>query len=212
MPDGDKNDLVSKCVAIQYGVFIAGIVLLVVVAFNWYSDYSNQCLATCKVAQQSCKAQCAPVAVIPQTTKTSKFADHPHTKAHFAPRSMNGKMNEKQLEHFLGSTAGHDEHFDTSPGASNPIAPDADDMMYDPAKESLEQSVFDSHQEFVEDSYTSTQGPNSSNVERDDDTGPVKRWGLRRIDYQSIYSGDDARTVSSEYPEQMDQNDTSIVL
>jgi hypothetical protein len=86
---------------------------------------------------------------------------------------------------------------------------DAEVESYDPAADSLDKSVFDSHKEFVDESYSSSSGPSSANIERDDTNEVVKRWGLRRTDYTSVYSSDDARTVSSEYPEQVEQKTSS---
>lgn len=80
---------------------------------------------------------------------------------------------------------------------------------YDPAQESLDKSVVDSHKEFVDESYASSTGPSAANIERDDTNEVVKRWGLRRTDYESVFSSDDARTVSSEYPEQVAQKTSS---
>lgn len=198
MPTPDNSDLVSKCVAMQYGVFIAGIVLLIVVVFNYYSDYSNQCVMVRKSPEPSCQPKVA--------SGVSQFAAKPSGKLPVGHHKSTGKLNEKQLEGFLNYS--HDQQdFDFASYGQDPEASE-----YDPAKESLEQSVFDSHKEFVDDSYTSTQGPNSSNIERDDDTGPVKRWGMRRVDYSSVVSGDDARTVSSEYADQVASGPSSFVL
>ena len=96
---------------------------------------------------------------------------------------------------------GEDTRID-DPNEYNKVVSDLDEQ-WDPAVESLEPGVFDSHKEFVEDAYVSTQGPNSANVERDDAQDVNKRWGLKRVDYTSAISHDDARTVSSEYPDQL---------
>jgi hypothetical protein len=88
-----------------------------------------------------------------------------------------------------------------------------DDKEWDPASMSLEQSVFDSHREFVQDAYVSTQGANSTNTVRDDTNEVNKRWGLRRVDYTSVLIGDDARVVPSEYQAQVEQpNANTFVL
>lgn len=166
------HDLVSKYVAIQYGMLVAGVILLVLATWTWYKNWSTPALAACKTAHAACVA-----AVVAPTT--SSFASK-------AP----GKITETML---------HEGFMD------GPEMPESDSESYDPARLSLDQSVFDSHKEFVDESYSSTQGPNSANIERDDTNEVVKRVGLRRVDYTSVYSSDDSRTVSSEYPEQVAQ-------
>jgi hypothetical protein len=208
----DNKDFVSKCVAIQYGVFIASIVLLVVVAFNWYSEYSNSCLATCKAQHKMCKTECVPQNGMSDKAPglISKFTEPVyHKKSEHSAKHV--KLDEKHLhEGFLNySPAQSASDFDTY---YNKTDENPDAQEYDPAQESLEQSVYDSHKEFVDDSYISTQGPSSINVERDDETGPVKRWGLRRIDYTTTQVGDDARQVPSEYAEQVEQTTDSYML
>lgn len=83
---------------------------------------------------------------------------------------------------------------------------------YDPSMIGLEQVVRDSHAEFVQDAYVNVQTPTTANSVRDDDTGAVKAWGLRRVDYTGVYSGADARVVSSEYPEQLARAASSIQI
>lgn len=197
-------DLVSKCVAIQYGVMIAGVILLVIVSFNWYQDHSNACLTACKQTTSSCKTACS-TAGNTGIVGPSTFADKKKKKSAFADST--GKLSEKQLhEGFMGYSP--DDSNDEYGAQINPIqSNDPEIPAYDPAKESLEQSVFDSHNEFVEDAYVSTQGPNSTNSVRDDLTGPVKQWGLKRVDYTGVFVGDDARTVSSEYADQLASSD-----
>jgi hypothetical protein len=84
---------------------------------------------------------------------------------------------------------------------------------YDPAGMSLEPSVAASHKEFVEDSYVSTSGANSTDTLRDDDSPPNKRWGLRQVDYTSA-NGEDVtnRVVPTEYPLQLEHASTSSIV
>jgi hypothetical protein len=96
-----------------------------------------------------------------------------------------------------------------STDAADSIAPLQD---YDPAGMSLEKSVFDSHREFVEDSYISTQGANSTDSVRDDAQDINPRVGLRKIDYTSAFSESDARVVSSSAPDQLAQTTGTYVI
>ncbi len=196
------DDLISKCVAIQYGILIAGIVLLIVVVFNWYQNYSTRCLADCKKTQQTCRASCRPQPTSAATPVVSPF------KA--APKG--GKLSDAHIqEHFLSYRADQDPT-DFSSYYDTPKTDEDMQYHYDPAVDSLEPSVFDSHREFTDDAYVSTQGPNATNSERDDTNEINPRVGLRRVDYTSIQSGDDARVVSSEYPEQVAQTSDSYLL
>ena len=198
---GDK-DLVSKCVAIQYGVFIVGIVLLLIVSWNWYSNYSSSCLANCKNSPQSSAGNDA--------SENFTFTAPSKSAEPAKQTKPTGKLDESTLHEGFLNYSPVQSQTDFQSYYSKSDFPES--AAYDPAKESLEQSVFDSHKEFVEDSYISTQGPSSVNVERDDEVGPVTRWGLRRVDYTSIVPGDDARQVPSEYPDQVEQTTNTYVL
>jgi hypothetical protein len=83
---------------------------------------------------------------------------------------------------------------------------------YDPARMSLERSVFDSHRAFVNDSYVSTQGANSTDSVRTDEQNINPRVGLRKVDYTSAFSESDARVVSSETPDQINQVTGQFVI
>jgi hypothetical protein len=208
-----ESELISKCKSIQYGLVIAGMILLVVFLFNYYNDYNTKCLTQCQNSYQNCANGCrltkphipqaAPQQVGPNFS--SYFADAPHKKKDVGLFSK--KMTENQLhEGFLNYSASADpvdfnSYYD---------APNAD--SYNPAKDSLEQSVYDSHQQFTDDAYVSTQGASGAQSERDDAMDINPRVGLRQVDYQSVSSGDDARTVSSEYPDQLPIHTGSIVL
>jgi hypothetical protein len=113
------------------------------------------------------------------------------------------KIEEKQLEKFLST--GYAE--DTRQEFDEDIPTD-----YDPARMSLEPGVYTSHKNFVEDAYVSATGANATNVIRDDTNEINPRWGLRRVDYNTVYSGDNARIVSSEFPDQMIQMNLDYVL
>lgn len=191
MAESTGKDLVSKCTAIQYGLLVAGVVLLVVAVITWH-----------KKSYQS-----APVASA--EPRYSSMGTRAPTKSNFAGKAVHrpGRITEGQLsEGFIDYRADQNWSEQTYPAA--PAEEDADaPAAYDAAKESLEQSVFDSHKEFVEESYTSTQGASSANVERDDDVSVVPWVGLRRPDYSGIVVGDDARTVPSEFPDQVGHQD-----
>jgi hypothetical protein len=192
--------------AIQYGLLVAGTVLLLIASWSWYQNWSNPALSACKSAQASCRdAARAPPAtaggntgVVPPTT--SRFASR-----RAAPRS--GKLTENMLhEGFMDY--GSEKTWNDAQAETSPADAESTDA-YDPAADSLDKSVFDSHKEFVDESYSSSSGPSAANIERDDTNEVVKRWGLRKVDYTSVYSSDDARTVSSEYPEQVEQKTSS---
>ncbi len=200
------NDLVSKCMAIQYGVFIAGAILLVIILYNWFNDYSHRYLSSCSGGHVTIPFQAPP------TPMVSKFAAQSVNKDP-RYRPLNGKISERQLsENFLSYRADQDpQDFDDSyfnvSAQQDPSSPE-----FDPAKESLEQSVFDSHKEFVDEAYSSTSGPSATNVERDDNNDINVRWGARRVDYTSVFPSDESRSTHSEYPDQLASDNGSFVL
>lgn len=183
----EQTNNMSNCVALQCALFSLGLILVIVLLYNWYNTYASNYVMPCQRFRQP-----------------ENFA----SKATKAPSQK--MLNEQTLhEGFLNYQS---QNADLDFQSSYNVANYDDAPEFDPARESLEQSVFDSHKEFVDDSYISSQGPSSTNTERDDDSGPVKRWGLRRVDYESVQSGDDARQVSSEYAEQVRQNVGSYVI
>ena len=182
----------TKCQAIQYGLLIACVIIGIVVAYNWYATSTNSCLDSCKTAKQKCQTSCR----VPDTFRAQQPA-----RAALANNAA-GKLSESRLhEGFLNYSEGPTfEAFNDAPSA------------YDPAHMSLEQSVFESHREFVDDSYVSTQGPSSGNSVRDDTNEINKRVGLRRTNYMDIQPADDVRTTSSEYADQVQQKTNSFIL
>lgn len=130
--------------------------------------------------------------------------------------NMAATHSEDDCEKFLTSRAEASAVYDFHDPYSVPhrqTLDNKDDQGWDPAAMSLEQSVFDSHREFVEDAYVSTQGANSTNTVRDDTNEVNKRWGLRRVDYTSVIIGDNARVIPSEYKVQVEQpNANTFVL
>lgn len=130
--------------------------------------------------------------VTPEQSQTSLFAGK--------------KIPDYHLSKFINYRADQDAN------DFNTYYPSQDDLTYDPVTDGVDQSVVDSHKQFVDESYTGSQGANSSNVERDDTNEVVRSWGLKRVDYTGAFSGDDSRTVSSETPEQMYREKASIVL
>src|SRR4051812_15750219 len=89
MTDTDNTSsthgLVSKCVAIQYGLLVAGTVLLLIATWHWYQSWCS-----------------GPVAV-----PVYQAAVMPATASHFAAkpsivRPLNGRISDKTLqENFL---------------------------------------------------------------------------------------------------------------
>lgn len=193
MHESTGHDLVSKCAAIQYGLLVAGVVLLMIATWSWYQNWSTPALAACKMAQAECRD-----AALAGKSKSSFAA-----RRHAAP---SGRLTENMLhEGFMDYKS--EKNWESS---SDDESESGDESQhYDPAQESLDKSVVDSHKEFVDESYASSTGPSAANIERDDTNEVVKRWGLRRTDYESVFSSDDARTVSSEYPEQVAQKTSS---
>lgn len=219
----------SSSPELLYGIFIVVVVILIVMSYNWYLLYSNDCINQCTnsgpyggqqvayappqntvvgavtlpqaTASTNVNAASTGATVVTGTTGTSRFSG-----------AKNG-ITERQLEGFVNTRAEGAPSNNVEPDGflpdynSNIEVPVPD---WDPAKLALEQTVFDSHQEFIQDAYINVQGPNNTNTVRDDDTGPVKQWGLRRVDYSSISSGDDSRVVSSEYPDQIAREPSSI--
>ena len=167
-----SSDIIAKCQAMQYGVLIAGLILLVIVGYNWWSDYSNQCLASCKTAcatpsantVSSVPASMPTTATLVTASGTSRFAANKGslTDQEIQSNFLNYREDDGDIDYY--------QQFAT-PGANGTMA-------YDPARESLEESVFLSHKEFVEDSYISTTGSNASDTLRDDPNDVNKRWGI----------------------------------
>lgn len=117
------------------------------------------------------------------------------TTSHFKPtppiqkpvtKKRTGNLTEKDLEGFVST-------------------PGAETTHYDPITMSLEKSVFDSHKQYADDAYITSVGPSAAVSVRDDTNEINPRWGLRRVDYTSAQSGSDARIVSSETGDQMEQ-------
>lgn len=185
--------LIPRSQLIQYITFAVSIVLLLVLIYKWYchekreyrygpSRYEHRGRRYDRDSDYECPMKRQP------SLESIKYRDRSRRRR---------RLSEHELhEGFLNYGDGTPEQIES----------------YDPAKESLEQSVFDSHKEFVDESYDSTQGPSSANVIRDDTNEVVKRWGLRRVDYTGAFSESDARTVSSEYPEQVAQQTGSYSI
>lgn len=83
---------------------------------------------------------------------------------------------------------------------------------YDPMAVGIDKSVIASHEEFAKEALDYSMGANATDTYRDDTNEVNKRWGLRRIDYESAAPDSDARTISSEDPSQMIQHKNSFVL
>lgn len=71
--------------------------------------------------------------------------------------------------------------------------------------QSLEPEVYDSHDTYAHDIGVANSGA-SVHAVRSDDTGPVTRWGLRKIAYHDAYSSPDVRQDHSEFVDQMPAN------
>jgi hypothetical protein len=224
----------SSSPELLYGIFVVVIIILIVMSYNWYVLFSNDCINQCTSsgpynnqqyqggqpnqygtfnAQQGGQPVAQPTAnAATSVTSSPAGTTVQTTTSRFSGRG--GGYTEKHLEGFVNSRGDAPSNNintdDFLPDYnSNTEVPVPD---WDPAKIALEQTVFDSHQEFISDAYINVQGPNNTNTVRDDDVGPVKQWGLRRVDYTGVFSGDDARVVSSEYPDQVAREEASIVL
>jgi hypothetical protein len=78
------------------------------------------------------------------------------------------------------------------------------------ASNSLEQSVYDSHNQFTTDANHRTSGASGLTIRTDDND--INPWvGLRRPNYLAVSTGDESRVVPSETPGQM-PNPTRKVL
>jgi hypothetical protein len=69
---------------------------------------------------------------------------------------------------------------------------------------SVEPEVFESHSRYSRDMGRSTSGASTMSV-RDDPNDVVPWVGLRRVDYRSVYAGNNVRQEHSEIPDQMPQ-------
>ena len=196
---GDKLSL-------EYGLVIVTVILFAIVFAKSYADRRNACLRGCAKKYKDCTSACAmadaSVADAAIATTTSSFT--PKKKSTFVPKKAAARPTHAGLENFLASRNNSDAVYDYHDPLRVPHGQDLDNASeWDPAKLSLEKDVFDSHREFTEDAYISTQGANSTDTIRDD-PNDVNPWvGLRRPDYTGAFSESDARVVSSEYPDQM---------
>jgi hypothetical protein len=207
MSSQESNDAMSKCAAISYATFLAGFILLVIVSYNYYNDYQSKCMSECQVAKKACRANCtleeakvsvpaaapeAPVAA-PSTGAVSSF--------------RGGKLTDKQLqEGFLNNRP----DIDYNDFKTHFVDANEDAFHYDPAADSLEPDVYNSHKEFVDDAYISTQGANQD-TELDHDVNIVPWVGLKRPQNIDL-EGSDARTVISLYNDQLSQYSGSITI
>lgn len=124
------------------------------------------------------------------------------------PNDQHSVGTERMLEGMIAGGYDPDRVYDFSDPATQPhgqLLQDVSDLGWDPAKMNLDQATFDSHHEFVNDSYISGQGASiSSGLQTNDHLTAPNPWvGLRRVDYTSAFSQRDARTVSSECPSQI---------
>ena len=104
----------------------------------------------------------------------------------FYSDSGSGPMNRQLSQQYqdLQSTTGYDDYNAFVQAAS------------------LEPEVYQSQNEYTKDINRSTSG--ASNMTVRSDPNDVNRWtGLRRPNYQDVYPAADARTDSSESPDQM---------
>jgi hypothetical protein len=209
----EKNNENERGGSVEMSILIIGVmfVILMMCMCGKGKSQSSRLRPTCgRVERLTRVAPSSSVSINNNVRKPKKVAPSAKTERYY---------NEKDLENFLSERHDVDEVYDMSDPYKAPHGqytggdPLADPKHeWDPSKFSLENSVFDSHREFVEDAYVSTQGPNSANSVRDDTNEINKRWGLRRVDYTTIQAGDDARVVHSEYPDQIDQPNAGTFL
>lgn len=76
--------------------------------------------------------------------------------------------------------------------------------QYDPANDELNQSIHAQHQQYVDETYKGSVGPDRMNAVLDGISDVVPRIGLRRVDYSNIHVSGDALSVPSQYVDQVD--------
>ena len=210
MPGEVSRNHFSLCDTLQCGLAVIQLLLLAYIVYN----YLNKNMSV--VSDASSSSVTAPAGAV------SKFVVHPpeyYRKLMMEnfrsrnPMKARKNINENYLagESFTNSSP-NDSASDYSSYYQPADSENANTQPYDPADEGLDRSVYDSHNAFIDESDLSSQSPSAAYVERDDTNEVVKRWGLRRVDYTSTFSEDDARTVSSEYPEQVAQKVNSYTI
>jgi hypothetical protein len=219
--DQPAADFASKCRAIQIALLIVAIILVVIVSYKWISEYFNQCLGDCKTAHKTCADACNAPSIMDSVGSAVGYAKPvADVAAGAAAGAASGavagaasafKSNKSPFSATKGQITDHELHSNFIDYGDAEAKPEED---YDYASMSLEDSVFQSHQEFVEDSYISSQGANMTDSVRDDLIYPNSWVGLRRPDMMSANSEDPTnRVVSSEYPEQVTpETQSSFVL
>lgn len=174
----------ERSIDIQYGLFVVGILILIFQLFTIYKEYCNTCMSKQQQHQPPKNNMNTGVNFSPQ------LIDRPSPTEYLAPKKQrNGQFNEHDLEGFISKNSD-------------------DQAIYDPISMSLEKSVFDSHNSFVDDAYSSMT-PSSAASVRDDRNDVNPRVGLRRVDYSGIILDGSARTISTETPDQMESENQS---
>lgn len=184
------------------GAVIAVIIITILYIFWYFVIYEKPTPTTADMIPE-------PIVVANDTptTAVSRFTAKKKDDYQFGHINKD-TLNENQLEGFLSSRSGSDTIYDFNDPSKEPhnqLLKDSSDMGWDPAKMSLDQDTIDSHNEFVQEAYLSGPGAGASVGLQTNThlTAPNKWWGLRRVDYTSAFSQNDARVVSSEYPDQI---------
>lgn len=162
--------------------FISGILFVIVLLVIYYC-YSSFELKSCKEK-------------VKQTDTTSGTPPEPMYIPPVAQpvAGLVPKYSESNLEGFLSKESDSDLH-------------------YDPALMTLDASVYRDHQEFVKEATIKSAGAvRARDVIRDDAMDINPRVGIRRTNYSDFYSDENARTVPSEYTDQMVQKTGQFVL
>ncbi len=187
----------TTCNSVYYGIIIACVVLLIVYSFN---QYESSCQMQLGFDTTATTATTAPA----QGQKVGWFQRLRNRGREISQRAREKlKPKGKLTEGFLEQRALDD----------NQVAAYEDAEIKEMADYAeLGDDVYNSHKEYVETNYDKSQGPSLLNVERDDTNEIVKRVGLRRVNYTGVFQGDDARTTSSEDPDQVAQKTGTFVL
>lgn len=244
-----------NCETLATGFMIAGIILLLMLSYNWYQDSTSTCATKCNQTHATCKKECDPTRVgitdrmnriynsispslssvatgivetgaaagtylsqvassITNPTVAATASTEGFKSSARNPFGEIGPVSEYKLEHFLGSRGdetGYNAH-DYVTQQSNKPDGDETEGDFDPAKLALEDSIYQSHAEFAAEADLSTTSTAALQI-RDDPNDVVPWRGLKRPDYQGVFSADDSRVVSSEEPSQMiSANATSLLF
>jgi hypothetical protein len=176
----------DKMANIEYALLILGVILVIFQIYHIYRRYCNTCVKTTNQSKPLTPSNDSSSSSL-SSMAHSVLAPSEYMSVKNKKKQSVNPLNERDLAEYLSNGSG--------------------DMQaaYDPIAMSVEKSVIDSHKSFVNDAFSMTPTPALSVR---DDPNDINPWvGLRRIDYSGVVLDGNARSISTEAPDQMRSTD-----